>query len=227
MARSMLRFRTSEETMIDLRSEIVIQPSTSMRRAVMTATVGADLFGEDHTVDLLERRTAELLGKNAALFVPTVTMGNLIALKLWGSPGDEAIVESRSHIFVSEMAGISAICGLMPRPIDGDATGFLPWDSVRRIRHARTATRAHTSVLCLENTHNFAGGMILDYDSTVRDCELARQSGLKIHLDGARLWNAALASGITADKLAAPFDSVVVSYSKGLGAPGGASLAFR
>jgi threonine aldolase len=210
--------------MIDLRSEIVIQPSAAMRQAAVTAPVGADLFGEDPTVDALERRTAALLGKEAALFVPTVTMGNLIALKLLGKSGDEVIVESRSHIYVGEMAGISAVCGLMPHPIDGDATGFLPWDSVRRAMRARTSTRAGTSVLCLENTHNFAGGRVLDHDATASDCEAARQAGLKIHLDGARLWNAAAATGVRLEELTKPFDSAVVSFSKGLGAPGGAVL---
>jgi threonine aldolase len=210
--------------MIDLRSEIVIQPSAAMRQAAATAAVGPDLFGEDPTVDTLEHRTAALLGKEAALFVPTVTMGNLIALKLLGRSGDEVIVESRSHIYGGEIAGISAVCGMMPHPIDGDATGFLPWDSVRRAVRAQTSTRAKTTVLCLENTHNFAGGRVLDHEATVRDCEAARQAGLKIHLDGARLWNAAVASGVRHDELAKPFDSVVVSFSKGLGAPGGAVL---
>ena len=208
---------------IDLRSDTVTQPGPEMRRAMAEAEVGEDLYGEDRTVNLLEARSAQLLGKEAAMFVPTGTMGNLIALKVNTQPGEEVILEEQSHIYNSEMAGVSAICGLLARPVRGDARGMPAWDEVRS--RIRPAHRSHTRLVCLENTHNFAGGTILEQSEVVDLCRRAREHGLRLHLDGARIANAAVASVRSIAELAAPFDSVMMSFSKGLGAPAGAVVA--
>ena len=208
---------------VDLRSDTVTRPGPAMRRAMAEAEVGENLYREDPGENLLERRAAEYLGKEDSVFVPTGTMGNLIALKVHGRPGDEVILEERSHIYNSEMAGISAVCGLLPHPVRGDARGLPSWEDVEAA--IRPAHRARTRLLCLENTHNFAGGAIPDQTALSDLCRMARERGLSLHLDGARIANAAAASGVPAAKLAAPFDSVMMSFSKGLGAPAGAALA--
>src|SRR5262245_42631596 len=129
-----------------------------MRAAMAEAPVGEDLHHEDPTVNLFENRVAELLDKEAALFVPTGTLGNLVALRAQTQPGEEVILEARSHIYDCEVAGISAVCGLLPRPLRGDERGMLHWDEVRRYIRPRVYTRSQTCLVCLENTHNFAGG---------------------------------------------------------------------
>lgn len=209
---------------IDFRGEIVA-PSAGMREAMAAARVGPDLFHDDPTVNALEARIATLLGKEAAIFVPTVTLGNLIALRLLGKSGDEVLVDYRSHIYDCELAGVSAVCGLLPRPLRGDRTGLLPAELVHRVIRARLPSRAQTTLLCLENTHTFAGGTVLDQAKVSSLCQSVRERGLKLHLDGARLFHASVSNGLSSAELAAPFDTVVVSFSKGLGAPGGAALA--
>jgi threonine aldolase len=210
-------------TLIDLRSDVVTQPSRGMRDAMAQAQVGADLYREDPTVNLLENQVAKLLGKPAALFVPTGTMGNIIALKAQADVGEEVILEERSHIYNSEMAGLSAVAGLLPRPIRGDASGMMDWDNIRS--HIRPSHRSHTRLICFENTHNSAGGTILDQAAIVHACDEAHKLDLLVHLDGARLGNAAAATGRSLAELAAPPDSVMFDFSKGLGAPAGAVLA--
>ncbi len=213
------------KTSIDLRSDTVTQPSPEMRRVMAEAPVGEDLHHEDPTVNRLESRVAQLLGKQAALFVPTGTMGNLIALKVHAQPGEEVILEEQSHIYDCELAGISAICGLLARPIRGDRSGMLHWEDVRPRIRPRVPTRSQTRLVCLENTHNFAGGTVLPQDQVVDLCRHAREVGLNTHLDGARLANAAVASRMSLAELAAPFDSVMIDFGKGLGSPAGAAIA--
>jgi len=210
---------------IDLRSDTVTKPGLQMRRVMAEARVGDDLYCEDPTVNKLEKNVAQLLSKEAALFVPTGTMGNLIALKAQSQPGEEVILEQQSHIYNCSLAGISAICGLLPRPIKGDLDGMLAWEEVLANVRPRVLSRSQTRMICLENTHNFAGGAVLDQAQVKDLCGRATNIGLKSHLDGARLVNASAATGLPLGVLASPFDSVMMSFSKGLGSPGGAILA--
>ena len=210
---------------IDLRSDTVTQPGPGMRRAMAEASVGEDLHHEDATANQLEGHVAELLGKEAALFVPTGTMGNLVALKAHTQPGEEVILEQQSHIYDCELAGLSAFCGLLARPVRGDVDGMLQWEDVRRAVRPRVYTRSQTRLICLENTHNFAGGTLLSQPAVLKLCAEARALGIRTHLDGARLANAAVASGRTMAELAGPYDSVMIDFAKGLGAPAGAAIA--
>lgn len=209
----------------DLRSDTVTQPGPEMRRAMAVAMVGEDLHHEDTTVNRLEERVAQLLGKEAALFVPTGTMGNLIALKVHTQPGQEVILEERSHIYEAEMGGLAAFCGLLARPVCGDSNGMLAWEDVGPRIRPRVYSRSQTRLICLENTHNFAGGTVLPQDDVAELCLRAHELQLQMHLDGARLANAAVASRRTLAELSAPFDSVMIDFAKGLGAPAGAALA--
>jgi len=213
--------------MIDLRSDTVTKPGPGMRQAMAAAAVGEDLHGEDPTVNLLENQVAALLGKEAALFVPTGTMGNLIALKTHTQPGEEVILEERSHIYDCELAGMAAFCGLLARPVRGDARGMPRWEDVARSIRPRVYTRSQTRLICLENTHNFAGGTVLPQEAVTELCRFAHEADLTVHLDGARLANAAVASGRTIADLAADCDSVMIDFAKGLGSPAGAALAGR
>lgn len=196
-----------------------------MRKAMAEAEVGDDVYGEDPTVRRLEERTAETLGKEAALFVPTGSMGNQISLRVHGRSGTEVILEARSHIFHYEMGAMAALSGLLPRPVAGDG-GHLtravvePW-----VRPESLYYMPRTSVVALENTHNFAGGAVLRDGNVGPILALARERGLAAHLDGARLWNAAAARGVPVATLAAGFDSVMVCFSKGLRAPVGSAVA--
>ena len=217
--------RSHKREPIDLRSDTATQPSPQMRQAVAGAQVGEDSLHEDPTVNLLEERTAELLGKEAALFVPTGTMGNLVALKVHTQPGEEVILEEQSHIYNAEMAGISAVCGLLPRPIRGDEDGMLRWEDVEAGIRPRVYSRSQTRLICLENTHNSCGGSVLHQERVDDLCSRAHELGLKMHLDGARLPNASVASGLSLAELSAGFDSVMVDFAKGLGAPAGAAVA--
>ncbi len=209
---------------IDLRSDTVTKPTPDMRRAMAEAEVGDDVFREDPTVRRLEEMVAERLGKEAALFVPTGTMGNQIALKVWTRPGQEVILEERSHIFNYEMAMMAAFSGVLARPIPGK-DGALTVELVRRALRPPIYYMAQTGLICLENTHNMAGGTIQPAADAEGIAALARERGLPIHLDGARLFNAAVALGRPAAELARPFDSVMIGLSKGLGAPVGSVVA--
>ena len=211
------------ETVIDLRSDSVTLPTGDMYRAMREARLGNDLFGEDPSVRELEEMAAEKTGKEAGLFVPSVTMGNLIALTVHGQPGEAAIVESQSHIFRDEIGGIACIAGLLPIPIEGKSGVYGP-EAVRDavMRDVRTSARA--TVLCLENTHNRAGGVAITPDSMKAVCQVARENGLSTHLDAARIFNAAVALGTEVRDLVADFDTVVFSLSKGLSAPLGSLI---
>ncbi len=208
---------------IDLRSDTVTRPTPAMRRAMAHALVGDDVFREDPTVRRLEEKAAALLGKPAALFVPTGTMGNQIAVNVWTRPGQEVILEERSHILNYEMGAMAVLSGALPRILTGQR-GALTVDAVRRAIRPAVYYLARTGLIALENTHNMAGGTIFPQAEAEGICDLARGHGIPVHLDGARLWNAAIASGRSAAVLARPFDSVMFCLSKGLGAPVGSML---
>ena len=209
---------------VDLRSDTVTRPTPAMRRAMADAEVGDDVFGEDPTVARLEAEVAALLGKEAALWVPTGVMGNQIAIALHTRPGDEVIVAERSHIFHYESGAPARLSGVQLRPLGG-ADGLLaPADVAAAVRGAYD-WEPRTTLVCLENTVNKAGGNVLPPGLARAVADEAHTRGLAVHLDGARLWNAAVATGRPEAELAAPFDTVNVCLSKGLGAPAGSVLA--
>jgi threonine aldolase len=215
----------SKTSVSDFRSDTVTQPTPGMRRAMAEAEVGDDVYGEDPTISRLEARTAELLGFEAALFVPTGSMGNQIALRVHGRSGTEVIVEERSHVFHYEMGAMAALSGLLPRPVAGPG-GRMPVSGIEAwIRPEAVYYLPRTSIVCLENTHNFAGGTVLPRPAIEEVLVLARKRGLAVHLDGARLWNAAAALGVTEASLLSGLDSVMVCFSKGLRAPVGSAVA--
>ncbi|MGH9443900.1 MAG: GntG family PLP-dependent aldolase [Thermoanaerobaculia bacterium] len=188
-----------------------------------SADVGDDVYGEDPTVRKLEEATAELLGREAALFVPTGSMGNQICARLLASSGTEVIVESRAHIYNAEMAALAALSGLLPRPIptpDGILTPALVGPAIQD-----SSLRPRTSLICLENTGNFWGGKLLPRQAQAALVALARLRGPAVHLDGSRIWNAAAAFGIPEKDVAEGADTVNVCFSKGLGAPVGSAIA--
>ncbi|HEX8188948.1 MAG TPA: GntG family PLP-dependent aldolase [Pyrinomonadaceae bacterium] len=213
--------------LIDLRSDTVTRPTPSMRRAMAEAEVGDDVYGEDPTVNRLQERAAEIFGKEAALFVPTGSMGNQIAVKLHTRPGEEVVIEERGHIYNYEMAAMSAVSGALARPVrSADGSGVLRWEEVRAAVHANDAPYyvARTGLVAIENSHNLAGGSVMTRERTEEICDGAHALGLPVHLDGARIFNAAAALGETVAALAAPADSVMFCLSKGLGAPVGSLL---
>jgi len=213
--------------MIDLRSDTVTKPTPAMRRAMAEAEVGDDVYGEDPTVNRLQERAAEVFEKEAALFVPTGSMGNQIAVKLHTRPGSEVVIEERGHIYNYEMAAMSAVSGALARPVrSADGTGILRWEEIAPAVHGTDAAYyvAPTRLLCLENSHNLAGGSVYTRGRTEEVCDRAHAAGLFVHLDGARLFNAAAATGETVAALARPADSVMFCLSKGLGAPVGSML---
>jgi threonine aldolase len=212
--------------MIDLRSDTVTKPTPAMRRAMADAEVGDDVYGEDPTVNRLQDRAAETFGKEAALFVPTGSMGNQIAVKLHTRPGNEVIIEERGHIFNYEMAAMSVISGAIPRPVKSkDGSGILAWEEIEGALHHNAAYYvAPTGLIALENSHNMAGGAVLSRSRTEDICERAHSLGLPVHLDGARIFNAATALNETVADLTRSVDSVMFCLSKGLGAPVGSIL---
>jgi threonine aldolase len=209
----------------DFRSDTVTKPTAKMRRAMAEAEVGDDVYGEDPTIRRLEERTAEVLGKEAALFVPTGSMGNQLSLRVHARSGTEVILEGKSHIFHYEMAGMAALSGLLPRPVDAPRGRMTKEQVAAWIRPEAVYYLPRTSVLALENTHNFAGGAVIPRDVVDPLLALAKEKGLATHLDGARLWNAAAALGVSEASLAAGFDSVMTCFSKGLRAPVGSAVA--
>ncbi|MGH2518493.1 MAG: low-specificity L-threonine aldolase [Chloroflexota bacterium] len=206
--------------MIDVRSDTVTKPTDEMRRAMYQAEVGDDVFAEDPTVNRLEELTAEMLGKEAALFVASGTMANLVSLLSHCGRGEEVLLGAGSHIYVNEVAGMSVVGGLFPHPLP-DASGCPAPAEVEAGVRAPNIHYPRTALLCLENTHNIAGGIASALETLEAVTRVARRHELALHLDGARLFNAAAALGVPARKLAAPFDSVYICLSKGLGAPVG------
>lgn len=210
-------------TIIDLRSDTVTQPSDEMREAMRWAEVGDDVYGEDPSINRLETLAAEVLGKEAGLFVASGTMGNLIAVLTHTRPGDEVLLEADSHIYYYEVGGIAAIAGVLPRLFSSQEGIVRPEHIVNILRPPNIHFPA-SSLLCMENTHNRAGGVVMDVIQTREVCAFAKKHGLKTHLDGARIFNAAAAIGVPARSLADPYDSVMFCLSKGLGAPAGSML---
>jgi len=210
--------------MIDLRSDTVTKPSMKMRAAMAEAEVGDDVYGEDPSVNRLEQRAAEIAGKESALFVPTGTMGNTIALKLHTQHGEEVICEARSHVLDWELAMLAWFAGCLARPVIGEA-GRLSWDRIAPHVKAKGPHNAPTSLITLENTHNMAGGVIYEQADIDDVCAHAHERGIKVHIDGARIFNAAAASGSSVARIVRDADSVMFCLSKGLGAPVGSMLA--
>ena len=210
---------------IDLRSDAVTKPTDEMREAMARAEVGDDVYLEDPTVNRLQERAAEIVGKEAALFVPSGTMGNEVCIKLHTQPGQEVITEERSHIFNAEMAAMAAICGTLARPVRGE-DGILDWPTIEAaIRPTDAYYVAQTGLITLENTHSFAGGTVMPLRRLKDICDRAHERGLPVHLDGARIFNAGIALKRDVRDLVAPVDSVMFCLSKGLGAPVGSLIA--
>jgi len=212
--------------MIDLRSDTVTKPTDAMRRAMASAEVGDDVYSEDPTVNLLQERAAELFGKEAALFVPSGSMGNQIAVKLHTSPGNEVVIEERGHIFNYEMGTPAVLSGVIIRPVrSSDGSGMLSWDEIAPVLHVDQPYYAcPTGLICLENTHNFAGGSVMSAEHCRDICGNAHAKGIPVHLDGARIFNASTALGTPVSDLSADCDSVQFCLSKALGAPVGSML---
>jgi threonine aldolase len=209
---------------LDFRSDTVTQPTPAMRQAMAQAAVGDDVFDEDPTVHELQDTLADMLGKEAALFVPSGTMSNQIALRVHCRPGDEFLCEAACHIYNYEQGGYAQLTGLAPRPVPGEF-GVLRLEQVRDLIRPDDEHLVRTRLLCLENTHNRGGGRIQPYEVVRQLCAWAHDHGLATHLDGARLFNVVVASGIDARRWAEHFDTVSVCFSKGLGAPVGSALA--
>jgi threonine aldolase len=210
---------------IDLRSDTVTRPSPEMRKAMYQAEVGDDVYGEDPSVNELQRYAAELLGKEAALFVPSGVMGNQICLNILTEPGDEVICEKDAHIFNYESGSPGALSGIQLYPIRGIRGVINPGDVEDAIRPASAYYMPKTKVISVENTHNRAGGTVYPLDEIKKLKSLAEKYNLYLHLDGARIWNASKASGIAVKEYAAYCDTISCCLSKGLGAPVGSLIA--
>jgi len=209
---------------IDLRSETITHPTPDMRKAMFEAEVGDDVYGEDPTVNRLEAMTAEMMGKEAALFTTSGTQGNLIAVLTHTKHGDEIIVGDEAHMLWYEVGGAAALGGVTIRTVPNDSCGRLSLHDIDRTIRGKDIHYPETTLLCLENTHNRCGGTVLTIDYTDEVCNLAHTRGLKVHLDGARIFNAAIALGVPAHALARSCDSVALCLSKGLSAPVGSLL---
>lgn len=211
------------DQLIDLRSDTVTRPSAAMRTAMAAAAVGDDVYGEDPTINLLQSRVANLLGKEAGLFVPSGTMSNQIAIKCHTQPGDEIICEQDCHLFNYEASGPAVNSFVMPRPIKG-TRGVMPLPDVIKAIRPDNIHAGRTTLITVENTHNRAGGAIYPLEEIIKLRQVAQERHIALHLDGARLWNAAVATGIPVAQWCQYFDSVSVCFSKGLGAPVGSVL---
>ncbi len=209
---------------VDLRSDTVTQPTEAMRSAMATAQVGDDVYGEDPTVNRLQEMAATLMGKEAALFVPSGTMGNLAAILAHCNRGDEVILGDKAHTFLFEAGGIAALGGVQPHTLINRLDGTLDLNEIEAAIRPEDIHQPVTRLIALENTHNRCGGVAITARYTELVGELAHQYGLKLHIDGARIFNAAAAEGVEACKLAAPADSITFCLSKGLCAPVGSLL---
>jgi threonine aldolase len=209
---------------VDLRSDTLTRPTPEMREAMAKAEVGDDVYGEDPTVNHLEKRAAEIFEKEAALFVPTGCMGNLISIKIWTHHGDEVICDEKSHVNLYELASMSAIAGCMPRIVRGE-DGILSWKLIEAVIRPKIYYDSQSALICLENSHNMAGGMLYTSAQISDICERAHAVNLRVHLDGARIFNASVALGESVAQLTRKVDSVMFCLSKGLGAPVGSMIA--
>lgn len=208
---------------IDLRSDTVTRPTAAMVEAMAKAPVGDDVFGEDPTINRLQDCIAERLGKEAAMYVPSGTMSNQIGVRLHCRPGEELICEASCHVYVYEQGGYAQLSGVAAHPVEG-RLGVVELAQLEGLIRPENDHLVRTRLVCLENTHNRGCGRVLPYDGVVEICQWAHDNGLRTHLDGARLFNAVVASGIAADRWAQHFDTVSVCFSKGLGAPVGSAL---
>ena len=211
------------EPVVDLRSDTVTRPTPAMRRAMAEAVVGDDVYREDPTANRLQERAAEIFEREAALFVPSGTMGNQAAIKVHTRPGQEVICEQRAHILNHEMGMMSAFSGCLPRAIWAE-DGILNWQLITPNLRRRSDHHSGTGLVSLENTSNLAGGFVYPLKVSNDICDRSRESGLPIHLDGARIFNASVALGKPVAELTRKFDSVMFCLSKGLGAPVGSML---
>ena len=222
---AVLRDRINER-MIDLRSDTVTKPTDEMRAAMAAAEVGDDVYGEDPTVNRLQERAAEIFEKEAALFVPSGCMGNQIAVKVHTRPGDEVIIEDRGHIYQHEMAAVALISSILMRPVQSEnRSGHLEWSEIEAaLRVGVGYDSSKTGLICLENSHNMAGGTVMTAEQCAQLCDRAHDLGIPIHVDGARIFNAAVALDTGVAELSRHVDSVQFCLSKGLGAPVGSML---
>lgn len=214
---------TMTQMMIDLRSDTITQPTLEMRQAIAQAPVGDDVLGDDPTVQALETYVAQLLGKEAAVYMPSGTMTNQVALRVHTEPGDEVILEAEAHIYYYEGGGPAALSGVMCRLVAGQQGIFTAQDLLSVLRPSDPHF-PRTRLVCLENTHNRGGGRIFPLADIQAIAEICRDRHLNLHLDGARFWNACVATGLSPADYAAPFDTISVCFSKGLGAPVGSAL---
>jgi threonine aldolase len=210
--------------MIDLRSDTITRPTPGMWEAMALAEVGDDVLGDDPTVHALEEYVADLLGKEAAVFMPSGTMTNQVALRVHTEPGDEVVLEAEAHVYYYEGGAPAALSGIMCRLVKGDRGTFTADDLKAALRPADPHF-PKTKLVCLENTHNRGGGKIFPIEDVRAIAQVCRERDLILHLDGARLWNACVATGISEAEYSQPFDTVSVCFSKGLGAPVGSALA--
>ncbi|WKZ35345.1 MAG: low-specificity L-threonine aldolase [Anaerolineales bacterium] len=214
----------NEMDYVDLRSDTVTKPTPEMREAMAEAEVGDDVYMDDPTVNKLQEQAAAMLGKQDSLFVPSGTMGNLLALLVHCQRGDEVIVGEKSHVYMNEAGGMSALGGIHPRPLMNQRDGTLLLEDIRASIQTEDVHHTITRLICLENTQNVCGGIPLTAEYTALVGELAKENGLSLHIDGARIFNAAAALGEDVKKLVAPADSVMFCLSKGLVAPVGSML---
>jgi threonine aldolase len=208
---------------VDLRSDTVTRPTPAMRKAMAEAEVGDDVYGEDPTINRLQERAAQIFGREAALFVPSGSMGNLLAIKTWARPGMEVICEQRAHIYQYEMASMSAIAGCLPCTTPAP-DGILSWDLIEPLIRPPMYYRSQTGLIELESTHNMQGGSVYPPEIIDDICDHARAAGIPVHLDGARIFNAATALGKSVAEITRKCDSVMFCLSKGLCAPVGSML---
>jgi len=216
----------NDKKIIDLRSDTVTKPTLEMRQAMLEAEVGDDVFMEDPTVNRLQENSAQMLGKEAALFMSSGTLANEVAIKVLTQPGQEVIMDENCHIFNYEQAGMATLSGVMPRPLSGKK-GILFADQIKKVIRPKIYYLAQTGLIALENTHNMSGGTIYPLEITKKIVKIAEEYSIPIHLDGARIFNAAAASGYSAKELCEGFDTVMFCLSKGLGAPVGSILLGR
>ena len=211
------------DKVIDLRSDTVTKPSPAMRRAMADAEVGDDVYIEDPTVNRLQARAAEIFGREAGLFVPSGSMGNLICIMTQAARGQEVICEAAGHIYNYEMAAMSAIGGVLPRVVPAE-NGIMTWEQIAPAIREKAYYRPQTALVALENTHNMAGGTVYPTRLAHKICDQAHDAGLKVHLDGARVFNAAIFLGENVAEMTKKFDSVQFCLSKGLGSPIGSMI---
>jgi threonine aldolase len=216
----------NERKYVDLRSDTVTRPTPEMRRAMMEAEVGDDVFMEDPSANRLQEIAARMLNKEAALFMPCGIMANEVAVKVHTQPGQEVIMDENCHIFGYELASIAALSGVMPRPLPGKK-GIITVEQIKKAIRPKIYYMAQTGLITLENTHNMSGGTLYPLEITREIVHFARENAIPIHLDGARIFNASIASGHSVKDLCEGFDSVMFCLSKGLGAPVGSVLLGR